>query len=377
MRHLCVKLSKLLAVGLAVTLAPVVAERAFAADVFHGIYFATYSGCGISGGGFAVFAEPQTAGGNAARKLQWGTRTQIFSTYNIGSSQPLTIATDGTFTIFVDYNVVGSGTFTATGVSGTLTDTSNNTTCGSFGGSKESKAGPIFDAAGYYSGNLSGKLFATSGALYRRTSGNVQAIVAPSGRLAIYTYAAADTVSKSDSGTFYTSGVSADSISIDGTLTASTQIAGAISRNTFNAKGTFDGYIIYCLSIFGCAALDHSGTWSMARLDAWINRLPVVIDDDYETRRKIFAVSQAKGVLANDHDPDGDPLTAILESGTSHGTLALSADGSFTYTPQQGFLGADAFSYRVSDGLEMSDAAAVSITVEPLTLAPIFGVLLD
>ena len=41
----------------------------------------------------------------------------------------------------------------------------------------------------------------------------------------------------------------------------------------------------------------------------------------------------APGVLANDTDPDGDPLTAVLVTGPSHGTLTLNANGSFTYTP--------------------------------------------
>src|SRR5262249_39659804 len=39
------------------------------------------------------------------------------------------------------------------------------------------------------------------------------------------------------------------------------------------------------------------------------------------------------GVLLNDFDPDGDPLTAVLATGPSHGQLTLNTNGSFTYTP--------------------------------------------
>ncbi|HEX6972867.1 MAG TPA: Ig-like domain-containing protein, partial [Vicinamibacterales bacterium] len=37
------------------------------------------------------------------------------------------------------------------------------------------------------------------------------------------------------------------------------------------------------------------------------------------------------GVLANDSDPDGDPLTAALVTGVVNGTLSLNADGTFNY----------------------------------------------
>ncbi|MFA9566423.1 MAG: gamma-glutamyl-gamma-aminobutyrate hydrolase family protein, partial [Acidimicrobiales bacterium] len=39
----------------------------------------------------------------------------------------------------------------------------------------------------------------------------------------------------------------------------------------------------------------------------------------------------AGGVLANDSDLEGNPLTAVLVSGPSNGTLSLNADGSFSY----------------------------------------------
>jgi hypothetical protein len=69
------------------------------------------------------------------------------------------------------------------------------------------------------------------------------------------------------------------------------------------------------------------------------------------------------GVLANDTDIDGDPLSAILVAGPAHGALNLSASGSFTYTPGAGFIGIDTFTYRPADGLEMGDPVTVRIGV--------------
>jgi serine/threonine protein phosphatase PrpC/PKD repeat protein len=80
-----------------------------------------------------------------------------------------------------------------------------------------------------------------------------------------------------------------------------------------------------------------------------------------------LTVPAAQGVLANDSDPDGDPLTAILVSGattTQGGTIALNPNGSFTYTPPSAvFNGNDTFTYRASDGERLSNIVTVRIAV--------------
>ena len=57
------------------------------------------------------------------------------------------------------------------------------------------------------------------------------------------------------------------------------------------------------------------------------------------------------GVLANDADPDGGSLSVVSFSASSSqgGDLSLSADGSFTYTPNTSFSGNDSFTYEVCD----------------------------
>ena len=71
----------------------------------------------------------------------------------------------------------------------------------------------------------------------------------------------------------------------------------------------------------------------------------------------------ATGVLGNDTDGDNDPLTAELITDVSHGTLTLNANGSFTYEPAANFYGTDAFTYRAFDGIDYSELATVTITV--------------
>jgi VCBS repeat-containing protein len=96
-----------------------------------------------------------------------------------------------------------------------------------------------------------------------------------------------------------------------------------------------------------------------------VNHPPVAGGEAYTTRWQEPLVVGAPGVLANDADPDGDGLAAVLASGPAHGALALAGDGSFSYTPADGFSGTDTFSYVASDGAAFSNPVAVTIVVSP------------
>lgn len=66
-------------------------------------------------------------------------------------------------------------------------------------------------------------------------------------------------------------------------------------------------------------------------------------------------------------DPNGDPVTHLVESRPQHGTAAYAADGAVTYTPAPGFLGADAFLLSATDGTNFADVRQVTVNV---TAAP-------
>ena len=55
-------------------------------------------------------------------------------------------------------------------------------------------------------------------------------------------------------------------------------------------------------------------------------------------------------VLADASDPSGYTLSLASYSNPAHGTVVENSDGTLTYTPAAGYLGADAFTYTVSDG---------------------------
>ncbi len=75
-------------------------------------------------------------------------------------------------------------------------------------------------------------------------------------------------------------------------------------------------------------------------------------------------------VLANDSDPDGNPLAVIAVTHGLSGTVAINPDNSLTYTPEEFFYGEDSFSYTIADGQGGTDTALVVVTVEPAFAPP-------
>jgi hypothetical protein len=96
-----------------------------------------------------------------------------------------------------------------------------------------------------------------------------------------------------------------------------------------------------------------------------VNHAPLAVNDAYTTPQDTTLTVSAPGVLENDDDPDGDTLTALLDSGPTSGTLDLAANGGFVYTPTVDFVGVDRFTYIARDGAAgaLTDTATVVITV--------------
>jgi hypothetical protein len=79
----------------------------------------------------------------------------------------------------------------------------------------------------------------------------------------------------------------------------------------------------------------------------------------------------APGVLGNDYDPDGDPITATAATQPANGYVIMYTSGAFEYTPDPGFTGDDVFTYKAFDGASSSTPAQVKITVTGGNTAPV------
>ncbi len=92
--------------------------------------------------------------------------------------------------------------------------------------------------------------------------------------------------------------------------------------------------------------------------------------DSFSTKEDVVLKAAGTGVLKNDSRVNVGKLTAELVSGTSHGTLTLKPNGSFTYQPAANFSGTDSFTYRVSNGQNQSRPATVTLRVTPVADKP-------
>ena len=94
------------------------------------------------------------------------------------------------------------------------------------------------------------------------------------------------------------------------------------------------------------------------------DQTPTANPDFYRvTQATALTVDTSRGVLANDTDPQDDPLTAGVVTDPNNGAVTLNLDGGFIYTPNPGFTGTDTFSYFASDGISESSTTAATITV--------------
>lgn len=146
---------------------------------------------------------------------------------------------------------------------------------------------------------------------------------------------------------------------------------------------TTDGTVIASIPANAAQDADQNGNAASTSTDNTVdfdapNIAPTAVGDSYTTNEDTpltanGAGSNPAGVLANDTDPDGDSLNAVLVSGPSHAAtngFTLNQDGSFSYTPAANFFSTDNFTYKATDGSADSNVATVTTTVTSVNDAP-------
>ena len=99
-----------------------------------------------------------------------------------------------------------------------------------------------------------------------------------------------------------------------------------------------------------------------------VNHIPVANDDTFNT----IEDTPVTGSVAGNDIPSKDGGNVWLkETDPEHGTVVLNQDGSFTYTPEEGYCGTDKFTYTLKDVDGDSDTATVTINIECVNHIPV------
>ena len=186
------------------------------------------------------------------------------------------------------------------------------------------------------------------------------------------------TLGKNTTLTVASPGVLANDMDADGNpMTAVAVAAPAPGTLTLNTNG---GFVYSPLSnYFGADSFTYMA------VDAYSNSLPatvsltitniirppVAVPDAYTLGKNTSLTVASPGVLANDMDADGNPMTAVAVAAPAHGTLTLNTNGGFVYSPLSNYFGADSFTYMAVDAYSNSLPATVSLTITNIIRPPV------
>lgn len=162
-----------------------------------------------------------------------------------------------------------------------------------------------------------------------------------------------------------------------GTLTASDPNGNALvysivstpSKGVVNITNTATGAFVYypTTDVTGADSFTFKVNDGNADSNTATVSLTIGVPNDPPTANAqsitVFKGVSYSGALSGT-DPEGASLTYSIVTQSVHGTVSLTAaTGAFIYTPASGYTGADSFTFRVSDGVNFSNVATVSIDV--------------
>lgn len=181
-----------------------------------------------------------------------------------------------------------------------------------------------------------------------------------------------------DGGTITVTQIEDQNIAPGGTVavTGGTVTLNADGTLTFTPAPDFNGSPSFTYTIS-----DGQGGTGTGTVNGTVNPVqdsPVAANDTFVTNEDTAVTVD---VLANDSDPDRDPLSVTQINGTdivpgssvavTGGTVTLNADGTLTFTPAANFNGSPSFTYTISDGHGGTASATVNGTVNPIQDPPV------
>src|SRR5262249_28623845 len=138
-----------------------------------------------------------------------------------------------------------------------------------------------------------------------------------------------------------------------GTLTALQTSGNAAATTTYSPAADYhgsDGFTFRAVDSHGA----QSPVASVSLTVQSVNDAPTAV-----AQTVTVAPNTPKPIVLSGDDVDGDNLTFAIVTQPGHGSLSGTAPN-LTYTPANGYSGADSFTFRVNDGQADSNTATVS-----------------
>lgn len=191
-------------------------------------------------------------------------------------------------------------------------------------------------------------------------------------KVTLVVFAGTMTLSRTTGLTFTTGDGTGDaSMTFTGTLD---NVNAALSGMTYSPRANFNGAEALWITAddqgnsgLGTALTD---TRTVNITVTATNDAPTAVNDSFTTPQNTRLVVNAPGILANDTDPEGNFLSAVLVTDVPAGTGRLTfggdaknGNGGFVFEPAPNFVGTVTFQYRANDGTLQSNVATVTITV--------------
>lgn len=125
-----------------------------------------------------------------------------------------------------------------------------------------------------------------------------------------------------------------------------------------------DGTQVVSISAAAAGYVSVNDTLSVTDNDT--NRIPVANAQSLSTNEDTIKVGTVTAT-----DADNDPLLYMLVANAAHGQVEFNPDGTFIYTPDFNYFGTDSFQFEAFDGINDSNTATVTISVQPVNDPPV------
>ena len=102
----------------------------------------------------------------------------------------------------------------------------------------------------------------------------------------------------------------------------------------------------------------------------FIRLSPVANNDNGNTLENSPLTVSTPGVLGNDTEPYGLTMTVVSYTQPANGSVSVSANGAYTYTPPANYYGSVSFTYTLTNGIGGTATATVNLTVTAVNQPP-------